>query len=130
MIDVPSAQAEGYKFFWASNRAIICLGTYIYQLAGVLPAKFFMGAVYLDSGEQMKMKTPIVQTVLTHDQGDPGVAELDETIGVLWYEYKDLTHSEDISQAEVTLVGYGEPHESWDSTAGHSSPGGIIHTGK
>lgn len=71
----------------------------------------------------MKMETPIVQTVLTHDQGDPGGEELGETIGVLWYEYKDLTPSEDISQAEVTLVGYEEPQESWDSTAGHSPPG-------
>lgn len=123
MIDVPNAKAKGYKFFWAPSRVVVWPGNYIYHLAGVLPAKFCMGAVHLDSGEQMKlMETPIVQTVLTHDQGDPGGAELDKTIGVLWYEFKDLTPSEDISQTEVTQVGYGLPHESWDSTACHSPP--------
>ncbi|CAC5370068.1 TRPT1 [Mytilus coruscus] len=46
MIDVPRAQAEGYEFFWAPSRAILCPG----NQAGVLPVKFFMGVVHLDSG--------------------------------------------------------------------------------
>ncbi|CAG2207180.1 TPT1 [Mytilus edulis] len=36
MIDVPRAQAEGYEFFWAPSRAILCPG----NQAGVLPVKF------------------------------------------------------------------------------------------
>ncbi|CAG2202527.1 TPT1 [Mytilus edulis] len=57
MIDVPRAQAEGYEFFWAPSRAILCPG----NQAGVLPVKFFMGVVHLDSGEQIKFGPPIVQ---------------------------------------------------------------------
>ncbi|CAC5413146.1 TRPT1 [Mytilus coruscus] len=93
MIDVPRAQAEGYEFFWAPSRAILCPG----NQAGVLPVKFFMG-------------------------GDPGGEEWGEIPGSLWFERGDLSLTEDTSPAEVTMASYGEPQESWDSTEGHSPP--------
>ncbi|CAC5378749.1 unnamed protein product [Mytilus coruscus] len=118
MIDVPRAQAEGYEFFWAPSRAILCPG----NQAGVLPVKFFMGMVHLDSGEQIKLGTPIVQSVLTHDQGGPGGEEWGEIPGSLWFERGDLSLTGGTSPAEVTMASYGEPQESWDSIEGHSPP--------
>ncbi|CAC5411454.1 unnamed protein product [Mytilus coruscus] len=80
------------------------------------------GVVHLDSGEQIKLGTPIVQSVLTHDQGDPGGVKWGEIPGSLWFERGDLSLTEDTSPAEVTMASYGEPQESWDSTEGHNPP--------
>ncbi|CAC5411455.1 unnamed protein product [Mytilus coruscus] len=68
------------------------------------------------------MGTPIVQSVLTHDQGDPGGVKWGEIPGSLWFERGDLSLTEDTSPAEVTMASYGEPQESWDSTEGHNPP--------
>ncbi|CAG2234724.1 TPT1 [Mytilus edulis] len=111
-IDVPRAQAEGYEFYWAPSRAILCSG----NQAGVLPVKFFREVVHLDSGEQIKFGPLIVQSVLTQDQGDPGGEERGEIPGSLWFE------REDTSLAAVAMASYGEPQGSWDSTEDHSPP--------
>ncbi|CAC5370174.1 unnamed protein product [Mytilus coruscus] len=68
----------------------------------------------------MNLESPIVQRVLTHDQGGPEGEEQGETPGGLWYKNEILSPAEDTGQAEVTLASYGEPQDSWDSTAGPS----------
>ncbi|CAC5387879.1 unnamed protein product [Mytilus coruscus] len=118
MIDVPWAQVEGYEFFWAPKRAILCPG----NKAGVLPVKFIMGDVHLDSGEQMKLESPIVQTVLTHDtlQGDPGGEGQGEAYGLrtkILAPLKTPAKRRELNTIDTALGSDEETHNSGDSSS-------------
>ncbi|CAC5379482.1 unnamed protein product [Mytilus coruscus] len=112
-IDVQRAQAEGYKFYWSPNGAVLCPG----NQEGIILPTYVIQALHLDSGEELDLGNLVTPAVLTGDQ-ESSVANIErERIGAILAMEESNSLHQYAAPTETTLASDEEAQESWDSTS-------------